>query len=229
MSVDVLLVEDATELAESTAEYLAAFGLTTQCEPSGEAAMAWLGAHAPRVVVLDVNLPGMSGFEFCRRFRQEHDTPVIFLSARRSDDDQILGLSIGGDDWLRKPYPLSVLLARIRRTLARAATICSDPPEQVFDDGRLVVDAVAGRVWVAGAEIRVKAMEYRLLTFLVAHRGRVVTKADLFANVWQNAVTGDGTLSVHIRRLRTHIEQDPDNPRYIKTVWGRGYMFTDGP
>ena len=227
MATDVLMVDDARELAESTAEYLSAFGLTTHCEGSAEDALVWLATNETRLIVLDVNLPGMNGFEFCRRLRRDRDTPVLFLSARQSDDDQILALSIGGDDWLRKPYPLGVLLARVRRTLERVSPATQPPVDPRFDDGRLVVDREAGRVWVESTEVRLKAMENKLLAYLVARRGQVATKDELFREVWGDPITGDGTLSVHVRRLRTQIEPDPDNPRYIRTVWGRGYMFSD--
>lgn len=227
MPIDVLMIDDEQALASATTEYLAAFGLTTHYVTSAEEALDWLTADTAQVVVLDVNLPGMSGFELCRTLRARGDQmPILFLSARQSDDDQILGLSVGGDDFLRKPFPLGVLLAKIRRTLDRVG---STTPPTAFDDGWLVVDPAAGRVWAGGAEVQLKAMEYRLLAYLVANRGRVVTKAELFENVWGDAITGDGTLSVHIRRLRTQIEPNPDQPRYLRTVWGRGYLFEDAP
>lgn len=223
MPTDVLMIDDEEALAASTTEYLQAFGITAQYVLSAEAGFDWLAGDQARVIVLDVNLPAISGFDFCRELRQTDQTPILFLSARQSDDDQILALSLGGDDFLRKPFPLGVLLAKLRRVLDRMGT----PLDSSYDDGWLSVDLAAGRVWAGGHEVSLKAMEYRLLSYLVANRGRVVTKPELFENVWGEAITGDGTLTVHIRRLRTQIEPDPDQPKYLRTVWGRGYLFED--
>ena len=177
--VDVLMVEDQEALASSTVEYLTLSGVSAAYVSSAEEAHAALASRKPKLVILDVNLPGLSGFEFCRRLRRERgDIPIVFVSARTAEDDQILALSLGGDDYIAKPYSLA-------------------------------------------------ALEFKLLEHLVANRGRVVEKRELFRQVWGGAVTGDGTLSVHIRRLRTRIERDPDRPRYIRTVWGRGYIFEE--
>lgn len=221
--VDVLMVDDEAELTESTLEYLRAFGLTTAATGTGEQAVEWLLDHQARIVLLDINLPGMTGFELCRRIRAQQDTPILFLSARASDDDEILGLSLGGDDYLRKPYSLGVLLAKIRRILERV----SQTLPAGYDDGHLRFDATADRFFLDGADLDLTALEHRLLRHLVLNRERVIGKQELFEQVWGDAITGDGTLSVHIRRLRTHIEPDPDQPRYIQTVWGRGYSFRD--
>ncbi|MCE1178412.1 MAG: response regulator transcription factor [Micrococcales bacterium] len=220
--VDVLMVEDEADLGASTLEYLRAFGLSTAYAPSAEDAVGWLADNRPRVVLLDINLPGMNGFELCRRIRASSATPIVFLSARASDDDEILALSVGGDDYLRKPYSLGVLLAKVRRIIERTA---GDAGPEGYDDGRLRFDPAADRFWLEGEDLALTAMEHRLLRHLVLNRERVVTKHELFEQVWGDAITGDGTLSVHIRRLRTRIETDPDSPRYLQTVWGRGYSF----
>lgn len=228
---DVLLVDDEAELAASTGEYLAAFGVTAMCAGSAEEALTALRQHRVRLILLDVNLPGMSGFEFCRTVRQREgeqtQLPIVFLSARRSDDDEILALSLGGDDYLRKPYSLSVLLAKVRRILDRHAAHGASQPTG-YDDGYLRFDADADRFWVAGAEVVLPAMEHRLLRYAVEHRGKVLTKRELFVHVWGDAITGEGTLTVHVRRLRQRIEPDPDHPTYLRTVHGRGYLF-EGP
>jgi len=174
------------------------------------------------VVLLDVNLPGDSGFAFCRQLRQASQVPVIFISARGSEDDQVLALSVGGDDYIIKPFSLAVLAAKISRMLSRSGQHTAG-----FDDGRLRVDDEAGRVWLHDRELRLPTMEDRLLRHLVRHRGRVVTKQELFDEVWGEPFTSDGTLTVHIRRLRRRIEPDPERPTYLKTVWGRGYLFED--
>ena len=221
---DVLVVEDERELAEATVEYLAAAGLGVHHAPTAEDALAHLATHTAGVVLLDVNLPGMNGFAFCRRVRQHHDTPIIFVSARGGDDDQILALSIGGDDYVTKPFSLAVLLAKVRRALDRGTPVPEPDPD--YDDGRLRVEST-GRTWLDGAELHLTTIEDRLLRHLVRHRGTVCTKQDIIEDVWGDPFTSDGTLTVHIRRLRARIEPDPDDPSLIKTVWGRGYLFED--
>ena len=220
MRVQVLMVEDEDALAASTTEYLATFGVSAHHVPDAERAHAFLAEHEADLILLDINLPGASGYDFCRRVRAASDVPILFISARESDDDEILALTVGGDDYIRKPYSLSVLLAKVRRILQRSGATADG-----FDDGHLRWDPATDRIHVAGTEPRLTAMEHRLLVHLLTNRGRVVTKAELFEQVWQNAVTGDGTLTVHISRLRGHIEKDPERPRYIRTVWGRGYLF----
>ncbi len=222
--VDLLIVEDEAELAAAVIEYVEAAGLTARHRPSAEDALRGLEQDAPGVILLDVNLPGMNGFAFCRAVRAKAATPIIFISARTGDDDQILALSVGGDDYITKPFSLSVLLAKIRRALARGGGV-GDSAD--FDDGRLRVEDASGRVWLDGAELHLTTTEDRLLRHLVRHRGKVSTKQEIIDEVWGEPFTSDGTLAVHIRRLRGRIELDPDQPRYIKTVWGRGYLFED--
>lgn len=248
--VDVLLVEDEAELARSTREYLEAFGVRAEHRATAEAALADLPALAPAVVLLDVGLPGMSGFALCARLREAAPgAGVIFVSARTSEADQVLGLDLGADDYLTKPYSLQVLLAKVRRALARAqrAAASSVPggpggvpgdqralgragsPARVpdVDDERLRIDLDAGRTWVDGREVHLTAIEHRILAHLVRNRGRVCSKRDIIDAVWGEPYTSEGTLTVHMRRLRRRIEADPDAPVHLRTVWGRGYLFAE--
>lgn len=222
---DVLIVDDEVELAEAVVEYLEASGFSCRHATTAEQGLALVEQASPKVVLLDVNLPGMNGFAFCRAVRARGATPIIFISARTGDDDQILALSVGGDDYVTKPFSLGVLLAKIRRALARGGATALDTAD--FDDGRLRVEDASGRTWLDDTELHLTAIEDRLLRHLVRNRGRVATKQQIIDEVWGEPFTSDGTLAVHIRRLRSRIEIDPDNPGYIKTVWGRGYLFED--
>ena len=250
--VDVLLVEDEAELARSTREYLEAFGVRAEHRATAEEALAALPALAPAVVLLDVALPGMSGFALCARLREAAPgAGVIFISARTSEADQVLGLDLGADDYLTKPYSLQVLLAKVRRALARAQRAAPSAPGGSVgpggapggqrapgragsparvpdvDDGRLRIDLDAGRTWVDGREVRLTAIEHRILAHLVRNRGRVCSKRDIIDAVWGEPYTSEGTLTVHMRRLRRRIEADPDAPVRLRTVWGRGYLFAE--
>lgn len=221
MRYDCLIIDDEKPLADSTAEYFNLFGLSAKALYSAEECEAFLRENTAELLLLDINLEGESGFELCKRLRKTVGCPILFISARTSDDDKIVALSIGGDDYIQKPYSLSVLLAKVKAVLKRYGSGGS----HMCGDGRLAVDLDKCVVTVAGEPVRLKAMEYKLLAYLAANAGRVVGKDELFDKVWGDTVTGDGTLNVHIRRLREAIEPDPNRPIYIKTVWGRGYLF----
>jgi len=148
------------------------------------------------------------------------DIPILFISARTSDDDVLLALNIGGDDYIRKPYSLSILLAKVKTVLKRYKR-----NEDTLSFGSFTVDMNASKLLSGNTEIKLKSMEYKLLKYLVQNKNRIISKNELFENVWGDAITGDGTLNVHIRHLREKIEQNPTEPRYIKTVWGTGYEF----
>lgn len=224
--VDVLLVEDEVDLAAVTRDYLEAFGLHVLSCPDAESALRHLRPQAPGVALLDVNLPGMSGFELCQHLR-DRQVPVIFVSARGTDVDQVHGLSLGADDFVTKPFSLAVLLAKVRRALERggATTAPTGRVRADFDDGRLRVELSTGRTYLAGHELHLTTLEDRILAHLVSRRGTVCTKEEIIRSVWGDEFTTPGTLTVHVRRLRARIEKTPESPTYIHTVWGRGYLF----
>ena len=224
--VDVLLVEDEVDLAAVTRDYLEAFGLHVLSCPDAESALRHLRPQAPGVALLDVNLPGMSGFELCQHLR-DRQVPVIFVSARGTDVDQVHGLSLGADDFVTKPFSLAVLLAKVRRALERGGAT-TGPTGWVradFDDRRLRVELSTGRTYLAGHELHLTTLEDRILAHLVSRRGTVCTKEEIIRSVWGDEFTTPGTLTVHVRRLRARIEKTPESPTYIHTVWGRGYLF----
>ena len=219
---DCLIVDDELELVKATAEYFNMFEVNTIWVTNGEDCLSVLNREQVRIILLDINLNQESGFELCKRIREKTNVPILFISARQSDDDILIALNIGGDDYVKKPYSLSVLLAKVKVVLKRTADRVSNSSRQV---GEFVIDYEAMRVLRNGVDTVLKTKEFEVFTYLYENSGKVVTKDELFNNVWGDQFFSDGTLNVHIRKIREKIEDDPDNPRYIKTVWGVGYIF----
>lgn len=219
MQYNCLIVDDEKVLADSTAEYFRLFGVSAVAVYGADECFAFFRDNTAELVLLDINLGDGSGFEVCKRLRQTTNIPILFISARESDDDKIVALNIGGDDYVQKPYSLGVLLAKVKAVLKRYGR------PAVYADGYLTVDLAAKQVTVKGNAVKLTALEFRLLAYLMEHDGKVVSKKELFEKVWEDKFTGDGTLNVHIRRLREAIEPDPHAPRYIFTAWGDGYGF----
>lgn len=229
MKYSCLIVDDEISIAQAICEYFNMFDVPSAYVTDYEAGLEFLKNNQADLILLDVNLDsagpaGHTGFEFCKTLRQTTDIPVFFLSARTGDDDVLTALNLGGDDYIKKPCSLNILLAKVKALLRRMAG--SEQKEQEEDSGRRVeLDTKRHGVLVEGTPVRLKEMEYKLLAYLMEHPGQVVTKEEIFANVWRDSFVGEGTLTVHIRYLRKKIEKDPDKPRYIKTVWGVGYVF----
>ena len=224
MTYDCLIIDDEKLLADSTAEYFDLFGVKTAVAYSASDCRDFFKENSARLLLLDINLGDGSGFELCKELRETTEIPILFISARTSDDDQIVALSIGGDDYIQKPYSLSVLLAKVKAVLKR----CGKRGDAGYTDGRLTVDFDARQVFVNGPPVKLTALEFKLLAYLIQNRGRVVPKQELFEKVWEDKFTGDGTLNVHIRKIREAIEREPGSPGYILTVWGEGYRFQGG-
>lgn len=218
---DCLIVDDEEALSQSTCEYFNMFGLKTYWAADEKACFDFLRQNKADLILLDINLGKTSGFEICKKLRKTADTPILFISARTSDDDVLLALNIGGDDYIQKPYSLSVLFAKAKAFLKRYR----GNNDGNISFGRFTIDFGMEKLLDNGSEVKLKAMEFKLLTYLVQNKNRVISKDELFRKVWGDAITGDGTLNVHIRRLREKIEDDPNEPCYIKTVWGTGYVF----
>jgi two-component system response regulator RegX3 len=225
MKYDCLLVDDEEALSGSTCEYFKLFEVSAFWAPDAAACLRFFKEHTADLILLDINLGCSSGFDLCKRLRAETDIPILFISARQSDDDKLLALSIGGDDYIQKPYSLAVLLAKVKAVLGRYRS-ASAP---VLLSGGLAVDADGQTASLNGQKIELKAMECKLLYYLVKNKGRVIGKEELFRKVWEDSITGDNTLNVHIRHLREKLEDDPNNPTLIKTVWGTGYVFEGSP
>lgn len=223
MKYDCLIIDDEKLLADSTAEYFNMFGVSAAAVYSAEECRAFLAENSASLLLLDINLGNDSGFQLCRELREKTQIPILFISARTSDDDQIIALNIGGDDYIQKPYSLGVLLAKVKAVLKRYGQGADG-----FDDGYLKVDANAKKVTVGGRPVKLTALEYKLLEYLIDNKDKVVSKQELFDKVWEDKFTGDGTLNVHIRKLREAVERDPGAPEYIITEWGSGYRFCGG-
>ena len=224
MTYDCLIIDDEKLLADSTAEYFNLFGVKTAVAYSASDCRSFFRENAARLLLLDINLGDGSGFDLCRSLRESTDIPILFISARTSDDDQIIALSIGGDDYIQKPYSLSVLLAKVKAVLKR----CGKRADANYADGRLTVDFDARQALVNGIPVRLTALEFKLLAYLIRNEGRMIPKQELFEKVWEDSFTGDGTLNVHIRKIREAIEREPGSPEYSLTVWGEGYRFQGG-
>ncbi len=273
MDVQCLIVDDEVELAQMTCEYFEMFGVSCKYVESAQECLAFLDENTAGLILLDINLVNESGFSLCKKIRETLDIPILFISARDSDSDVLIALNIGGDDYIKKPYSLSVLLAKVQVVLKRmeagrraAESMKKEAPEQETGrmDGTKAMNGGADNVRQAGSspgsgmeqpsgtslrlaeeklcvylkknrtgaasgaaeqEIPLKAKEFALLKCLYEHRGTIVTKEQLFLSVWGDAFYSDGTLNVHIRRLREKLEEDPSDPRLIKTIWGTGYML----
>ena len=226
MKYDCLIIDDEKELADNTCEYFNMFDVKTAGVYSKTEAETFLKDNEPRLVLLDINLSDGSGFELCKKIRETLSIPILFISARNTDDDKIIALNIGGDDYIEKPYSLGVLLAKVKVVLKRFAG--NDTVETVksdFDDGYLKTDSVNKIVFVNGEEKKITSIEWKLLSYLIENKNRLVTKNEIFENVWNDKFTTDGTLNVHVRKIREAIEKDPQDPKYIVTVWKEGYKF----
>jgi two-component system response regulator RegX3 len=219
MNYDCLIVDDEPELASGVSEYFNLFGVGAHYVLNADDALSFLREHTVSLILLDINLGQGSGFELCKTLRETLDVPILFVSARTSSEDMLLALNIGGDDYIQKPFTLSVLLAKVKAVLKRYGAKKTD--------SRLRVDAATERIYLDGAALSLTNMEYRLLKYLLDNRGRVVGKEELFEKIWSDSFVGDGTLNVHIRRLREKIEKDPNEPLLIKTVWGVGYVYDE--
>ena len=223
MNYDCLIVDDEELLSESTCEYFNTFGVKTAWVSDAFSCKEFFKENQISLILLDINLGESSGFELCKQLRETTDIPILFISARTSDDDMIMALNIGGDDYIQKPYSLSVLLAKVKAVLKRYQA----DDDSLFELDSLKIDFKNTAVYINGQKLQLKTLEYKLLAYLVKNKNRVISKDELFQKVWEDSITGDNTLNVHIRRLREKIEENPNKPRYIKTMWGTGYIFEE--
>ncbi|GAA5210188.1 response regulator transcription factor [Streptomyces thinghirensis] len=218
----VLVVDDDPTVAEVVAGYLDRAGYVVDRADDGPTALARAAAHRPDLVVLDLMLPGMDGLEVCRRMRGQGPVPVIMLTARGDEDDRILGLEVGADDYVTKPFSPRELVLRVESVLRRTRPAAVERP---LGAAGLTVDPVARRATKNGAELALTLREFDLLAFLLRHPGRAFAREELMHRVWGWDFGDLSTVTVHVRRLRGKVEDDPARPRLIQTVWGVGYRF----
>ncbi len=257
----VLIVDDEVELAESTAEYFNMFDIPSKCVFTAVDALQFFQNNTAKLILLDINLgekDSMSGFDLCKKFRETLDVPILFISARSSDDDMMLALNIGGDDYVCKPYSLGVLLAKVKAVLKRyenskaagksSGAVGKAPGEgqggsgmvsEAMEAGGETEESGDGRIWFDkisvdlksgivsrdGHSERLKAMEYKVLTYMLNNKNRIIPKDEFFEKVWETEFVGDVTLNVHVRHLREKLEENPKEPKFIKTVWGVGFIL----
>jgi DNA-binding response OmpR family regulator len=220
----VLVVDDEPIVREVVVRYLQREGYRTLEAGDGNQARELLEHDSPSLVVLDVMLPGTDGLALCRWIRTRSDLPVIMLTARGEEADRIVGLELGADDYVTKPFSPRELAARVRTVLRRASTPTATEAALTFGD--LEIDASAREVTRAGRKLRLTAKEFDLLWFLASNPRKVFSRSQLMDRVWgYEAALDTGTVTVHMRRLREKIEDDPSRPRFLETVWGVGYRF----
>ena len=224
----ILIVEDEEAIADLEKDYLELSGFEVEVAVDGEIGLKKAMEEDYNLIILDLMLPGVDGFEICRTVRDEKNTPIIMVSAKKDDIDKIRGLGLGADDYMTKPFSPSELVARVKAHLARYERLIGSTAEEnkIIEIRGLKIDTTARRVWVNGEEKTFTTKEFDLLTFLASHPNHVYTKDELFSEIWDMESIGDiATVTVHIKKIREKIEFDTSKPQYIETIWGVGYRF----
>lgn len=226
----ILIIEDEEAIAQLEKDYLENDGHKVVVETNGNSGLKRALSEEFDLIILDIMLPGMDGFEVCSEIRREQNTPILMVSARKEDIDKIKGLGLGADDYITKPFSPSELVARVRAHLARYERLTTAGAEMAEADvikiRGIKLDKTSKRVWVQGEEKKLTAKEYELLLFLMEHPNHVYSKEELFREIWDMNSIGDiATVTVHIKKLREKIELNSAKPQYIETVWGVGYRF----
>ena len=224
----ILIVEDEETIADLEKDYLELSGFEVEVANDGETGLEKALKDEYSLFILDLMLPGVDGFEICKKIREEKNTPIIMVSAKKDDIDKIRGLGLGADDYMTKPFSPSELVARVKAHLARYDRLTGSAVEKnkIIEIRGLRIDTTARRVWVNDVEKTFTTKEFDLLSFLAAHPNHVYSKDELFQKIWDMESVGDiATVTVHIKKIREKIEMDTSNPQYIETIWGVGYRF----
>ena len=224
----ILIIEDESTIAELEKDYLSLSGFDVEIENNGASGLKAAQQGDYDLIILDLMLPEIDGFEICREIREQKNTPIIMVSAKKDDIDKIHGLGLGADDYMTKPFSPSELVARVKAHLARYDRLTGyrEARNTVIEIRGIKIDKTARRVWVNGEETQFTSKEFDLLTFLAENPNRVFSKEEIFQNIWNMESVGDiATVTVHIKKIREKIEFDTSNPQYIETIWGVGYRF----
>jgi DNA-binding response OmpR family regulator len=224
----ILIIEDEESIADLEKDYLELSGFEVTIKTRGDTGLEAALNDDYDLVVLDLMLPGMDGFEVCRKIREKKNIPILMVSAKKDDIDKIRGLGLGADDYMTKPFSPSELVARVKAHLARYERLvgAGQKTNDIIEIRGLKIDKTARRVWVDGVEKNFTTKEFDLLTFLAENPNHVFTKDELFRKVWNMESVGDiATVTVHIKKIREKIEYDTSKPQYIETIWGVGYRF----
>ena len=224
----ILIIEAEESIAELEKDYLELSGFEVEIENDGAEGLKKALGEEFDLFILDLMLPGVDGFEICRKVREVKNTPIIMVSAKKEDIDKIRGLGLGADDYITKPFSPSEMVARVKAHLARYERLIgsSMPDNEIIEIRGLKIDKTARRVWVNGEEKNFTTKEFDLLTFLAQNPNHVYTKEELFNKIWDMESIGDiATVTVHIKKIREKIEFNTAKPQYIETIWGVGYRF----
>ncbi len=224
----ILIVEDEESIAELEKDYLELSGFQVETEKQGDIGLKRAIDEDFDLVILDLMLPGVDGFEICKKVRETKNIPILMVSAKKDDIDKIRGLGMGADDYMTKPFSPSELVARVKAHLARYQRLVNSNVKEndIVEIRGIKIDKTARRVWINGEEKNFTTKEFDLLTFLAENPNHVFTKEELFREIWDMESIGDiATVTVHIKKIREKIEFDTAKPQYIETIWGVGYRF----
>lgn len=224
----ILIVEDEVAIADLEKDYLELSGFEVEIEKDGTKGLERALHEEFDLFILDLMLPGVDGFEICKKIRETKNTPILMVSAKKDDIDKIRGLGLGADDYVTKPFSPSELVARVKAHLARYERLIGSnmPQNDIIEIRGIKIDKTARRVWVNGEEKQFTTKEFDLLTFLAENPNHVFTKEELFRKIWDMESIGDiATVTVHIKKIREKIEMNTNKPQYIETIWGVGYRF----
>ena len=224
----ILIIEDENAIAELEKDYLELSSFEVEISNDGYEGLEKALSEDYDLIILDLMLPNLDGFEICKQVREKKNTPIIMVSAKKDDIDKIRGLGLGADDYMTKPFSPSELVARVKAHLARYERLVNLAVEEnkVIEIRGIKIDTTARRIWVNGEEKSFTTKEFDLLTFLASHPNHVYTKDELFSEIWDMESIGDiATVTVHIKKIREKIEFDTSKPQYIETIWGVGYRF----
>ena len=229
MREKILLIEDEAGIADSVAYSMTSEGFEVQVAYDGLSGLSMYRGFGPDLIVLDLMLPKLNGLDLCRIVRRESNVPIVMLTAKTEEIDRVLGLELGADDYICKPFSVKELIARVRAVLRRTEAARSREEKMTLEVGAIQMDLARRRVTVDAKPVHLPLKQFELLKVLMANKDRVLSREEVFRKVWDaDAAYDTGTLDVHIRWLREKVEIDPSHPRYIKTMRGVGYRIMDG-